>query len=581
MPTLDFRGKQFIYSHHLTVPFRTLAVDAAKSFKSLHFDGRRVNPPSLDENLIIHGDNLHALKALLPKYAGKIKCVYIDPPYNTGNEGWVYNDNVNSSLMQRWLAGNAPIDVEDLERHDKWLCMMWPRLHLLRELLSDDGVVFISIDQHEVHHLRMLMDEIFGAENFVNCFVWVNNLKGRQISQSGAVGTHEYILAYFKNSERASNWNAIPIDVATQLMPDAYKMGKYDILRDDIGEYVIKNELHNTNSKFNESSCPNLVFNIHYRPETNEVRFSDVDSTEQHAGFSLIPPKPCNDGVHRFQAWRWGRDKIRTELYNLHFQRKKDGRFVVYTKIRDFEATKFKDLITNIGGGNTLRRTLGLEFPYPKPVNLIKLLIRIAGSKDAIILDSFAGSGTTAHAVLALNREDGGTRKFILIECEDYAETLTAERVRRVINGVDTARDEALRHGLGGAFTYCELGEPIDEEGMLSGETLPSYETLANYIAYVATGSALDGVVQGDDLFFGETATIRFYLIYEPNLAFLESDAAALDGERAERIAAQCKPVGKKAFVYAAHKFLSQKDLTPMGITFCQLPYGIHRIADA
>ena len=161
MPTLDFRGKQFIYSHHLTVPFRTLEVDAAKSFKSPSLDenvrgtgpratdGPGGNHPSLDENLIIHGDNLHALKALLPKYAGKIKCVYIDPPYNTGNEGWVYNDNVNSPMMQGWLSKNSPIDVEDMERHDKWLCMMWPRLHLLRELLAEDGVIFISIDDNE------------------------------------------------------------------------------------------------------------------------------------------------------------------------------------------------------------------------------------------------------------------------------------------------------------------------------------------------------------------------------------------------------------------------------------------------
>ena len=538
-----------------------------------------VKSPSLEDNLIIHGDNLHALKALLPKYAGKIKCIYIDPPYNTGNEGWIYNDNVNSLLMQRWLTTNSPIDVEDLERHDKWLCMMWPRLQLLRELLADDGVMFISIDGNEVHHLRMLMDEIFGAENFVNCFVWVNNLKGRQISQSGAVGTHEYILAYFKNSEQSLNWDSIPIDEATQLMPDAYKMGKYEIRRDDIGEYVIKNELHNTNSKFNESSCPNLVFNIHYRPETNEVCFSDVDSTERHEGFYLIPPKSCNDGVHRFQAWRWSRAKIRAESYDLHFE-KKDGRFVVYTKIRDFETTKFKDLITNIGGGNTLRRTLGLEFPYPKPVNLIKLLIGVAASKDAIVLDSFAGSGTTAHAVLALNKADGGNRKFILIECEDYANDITAERIRRVINGTATAKDATLRHGLGGSFTYCELGEPIDEEGMLSGETLPAYETLANYIAYVATGSSLEGIARHDDYLFGETDASRFYLIYEPKLAFLESHAAALDGHRAAQIAAQCKKDGKKAYVWASQKFMSQKDLTAMGITFCQLPYNIHRMTD-
>ena len=157
MPTLDFNGKQFIRGHHLTVPIKTLEIDDKKSFTG-------ESDPSLDDNLIIHGDNLEALKALLPRYANSIKCIYIDPPYNTGNVGWKYNDNVNSPQMQAWL--NKNVDAEDLERHDKWLCMMWPRLHLLHDLLSDDGVIFISIDDNEVHHLRLIMDEIFGNQNF-------------------------------------------------------------------------------------------------------------------------------------------------------------------------------------------------------------------------------------------------------------------------------------------------------------------------------------------------------------------------------------------------------------------------------
>ena len=208
-------------------------------------------------------------------------------------------------------------------------------------------------------------------------------------------------------------------------------------------------------------------------------------------------------------------------------------------------------------------------------------MIELGTNKDSIILYSFAGSGTTAHAVLALNKEDGGNRKFILVECEDYADTITAERVRRVINGVETAKDETLQNGLGGSFTYCTLGEPIDEEGMLTGENLPTYEAFAHYIAYTATGSALTSIAKQPDYCFGETDTLRFYLIYEPTLDFLESNASALDGERAEQIATVCKETGKKAYVYAPQKFISQKELTDMGITFCQLPYNIHRITDA
>lgn len=219
-------------------------------------------------------------------------------------------------------------------------------------------------------------------------------------------------------------------------------------------------------------------------------------------------------------------------------------------------------------------------FEYPKSTELIANLVRIACKNDAIILDSFAGSGTTAHAVLSLNKEDGGNRKFILIECEDYADTITAERVRRVINGVENATNETIRNGLGGSFTYCTLGEPIDEEGMLTGETLPTYEALADYIAYTATGSTLTSVVEQQDYCFGETNTLRFYLIYEPTLEFLESNQSALNGERAEQIAKVCKETGKKAYVYAPQKFVSQKELTDMGITFCQLPYNIHRITN-
>ena len=190
MPTFDFKGKQHIYAHHLTVPYRPLVPDSERS----------LDPDGADDNLIIHGDNLHGLKALLPRYAGRVKCIYIDPPYNTGNEGWVYNDRVNSPLMKQWLKENSPVDNEDLERHDKWLCMMWPRLHLLRELLSDDGVIFVSIDDNEQHHLRMLMDEIFGAERFVTTIVWhkMDSPKNTAVHISE---DHESLHVYARNPD--------------------------------------------------------------------------------------------------------------------------------------------------------------------------------------------------------------------------------------------------------------------------------------------------------------------------------------------------------------------------------------------
>ena len=535
MPTLDFKGKQFIYGHHLTVPVRTLQIDTDKSLTD-------ENDPSLNDNLIIHGDNLHALKALLPKYAGRIKCIYIDPPYNTGNENWVYNDNVNSPLMQAWLEKNSPIDVEDMERHDKWLCMMWPRLHLLHELLSDDGVIFVSIDDNEQHHLRMLMGEIFGEKNFIGIFLWKKKGTSTNVKGTSVSPTADYQLCYRKSTIGSITARVTPKE--TRKYPNQDELGKY-------------------------------------RMEIIEKR-DDGTYARETMKFQILGQSP-REG----RRWQIG-EKTARKLEAMN-------RFVIHNgivkkKIYDFEdkdttsahPTYLPDSCGSSDSANKeLTNILGSnDFENPKPIELVTHLLTFSSGPDDIILDSFAGSGTTAHAVLDLNKADGGNRKFILIECEDYADNITAERVRRVINGVENAKDETLRNGLGGSFIYCTLGEPIDEEGMLTGETLPTYEALADYIAYTATGSALTVIRKQQDYCFGETNTLRFYLIYEPRLEFLESNQSALNGERADQIAKACKETGKKAYVYAPQKFVSQKELTDMGITFCQLPYNVHRITD-
>ena len=241
MPTLDFKGKQHIYAHHLTVPYRPIVPDESRS----------CNPSGADDNLIIHGDNLHALKALLPRYANRIKCIYIDPPYNTGSQAWVYNDRVNSPLMQEWFAQNSPVDGEDLERHDKWLCMMWSRLHLLRELLSDDGVIFVSIDDHEQHHLRMMMDEIFGAETFIACLAAVLNLKGSRDNR-GFTTTHESVLVYEKVA-RSATLHEVP------LRDDDID----DWLQDDVGWYKKGANLKYSGENAPREKRPNLFYPIY------------------------------------------------------------------------------------------------------------------------------------------------------------------------------------------------------------------------------------------------------------------------------------------------------------------------------
>jgi adenine-specific DNA-methyltransferase len=556
MPTLDFKGKQFIYGYHLTVPVRTLKIDKKKSLN------REGSPRKslLDENLILHGDNLHALKALLPRYAGKVKCIYIDPPYNTGNENWVYNDNVNSPMMQAWLEKHGPVDLEDLERHDKWLCMMWPRLHLLHELLSEDGIIFISIDDNEQHHLRLLMDEIWGVENFLADIIWQHRY-GRSNNAKLFSNQREHIIVYRKS------------DIVSHIR----------VKRDE--------KLNETYSNPDDDPRGSWVSSSYVNPAPKEQRPNLV--------YAVINPYTGEAINHPTHAWKYSRNTYEQHVRENRLWWGINGN-LRYPRLKNFLSESEEKgivpidlMLADIAGTTdegtkqlqTVFQRAALEFNNPKPTRLIANLIEIAEgvskNNDTIVLDSFAGSGTTAQAVLALNKADGGNRKFILVECEDYADTITAERVRRVINGVENATDETLREGLGGSFTYCTLDEQIDEEGMLTGENLPTYETLADYIAYTAIGRALAFTRKQEDYYFGETNDTRFYLIYEPSLDFLESHASALDSERAEQIAKACQETGQKAYVYAPQKFISQKELTNLGITFCQLPYNIHRISDA
>ena len=540
MPTLEFKGKHNIYAHHLTVPYRPIEPDEARSCNSSGI---------ADDNLIIHGDNLYALKALLPRYANRVKCIYIDPPYNTGNEGWVYNDNVNSPLMKVWLEENGPVDNEDLERHDKWLCMMWPRLQLLRELLAEDGFIFVSIDDNEHHHLRMLMDEIFGAKNMIANFAWWSKYTLSNDSKSVSY-QHENILFYAK----ASDVCQIGVLPRTAEMDKTYK---------------------------NPDGDPRGVWKatpLHAKSGRDEDRYS--------LSFPNGITWHCPEG--RFPRYTQAR---LMELYNdsqLYFG--KSGR----------AQPNKKTYLSEVKGG----KTVGSLWPYqevgsthhaneefssvmgkgvfnnPKGTQLIQRIFQVANlTSDDIVLDSFAGSGTTAHAVLALNKEDGGNRKFILVECEDYADTITAERVRRVIAGVPGVKDASLREGLGGSFTYCTLGEPIGMEAMLTGEALPPYETLAAHLLYTTSGITLSPSAlapkNGDGLFYSDSRN-DYYLLYEPDLAHLRSDASILKLELAERIRDASFLKGRKAIVYAPGKYMGQRDLTQMGITFCQLPYAIH-----
>ena len=610
MPDLNFKGKQFVYAHHLTVPHRTLEIDAKKSLllKSTLVPGNNDgSEQALDGNLIIHGDNLHALKALMPRFAGRVNCIYIDPPYNTGNEGWCYNDNVNSPVMREWLKDAGPVDGEDLERHDKWLCMMWPRLHLLKELLAEDGVVFISIDDNEQHRLRIVMDEIFGAGNFVATVIWQKIFSPKNTAKHFS-GDHDFILVYAKDLKR---W-----------FPNTLQRSEQAISR-------YKNPDNDPRGPWSSSD---LTARNYYSLGTYEVTSpSGVKFKPSVGNYFRVSFEKFTE-LDRDGRILWGPDGNNMPRLKRYLSDVKKGvvpqTLWLHTDVGHTQDAK-KELVSVLDFENSED-----VFNTVKPTSLIKRILQIATNKDSIILDSFAGSGTTAHAVLALNEEDGGNRKFILVECEDYADDITAERVRRVINGykftgkqktqllqekltwsklqkaqklIDEVKEVEKLHGdkydqikkevkdnklivigeknvtertegLGGTFTYCTLGKRIDVENLLAGENLPDYETLARYVAYTATGRSPSKIrkQRGKDGLFWETNNQLFYLIYESNLKFLQGNESALNLDRAARIAKQTKTKDKPALVFATHKFIGQDELTRMNITFCQLPYGIY-----
>ena len=529
MAQIQFKGRQFVQNHHLSVEYHELIPDKKKSL---------TDSVSLKDNLIIHGDNLKALKALLPTYAGKIKCIYIDPPYNTGNENWAYNDNVNSPMMQEWLG--RVVDKEDLTRHDKWLCMMTPRLKLLRELLADDGAIFISIDDNEQHHLRILMEDVFGEDNFIEEFIWRSRL-GKGATSQNTAKLHEYIIAYAKDIENLG-----------------FKTDKR------ISEKDGQERLRQWGQGDRREDRPSMYYSVHSK------KYGDI-----------FPKKP--DGTDgRWRLSQASMEKL-IEVGGVFFEKQTDGRIEVYktipigtetntaySSILDSEIVK-----TTAHGSIELNTIFGKQvFDYPKPSCLIKEMVSLITHDDntAIVLDSFAGSGTTAQAVLELNKEDGGNRKFILVEMEDYADKITAERIRRVIKGIPKAADEVLRKGLGGSFSYFELGNPIIPENLLTGKNMPTYKELARYVFYTATGEEFkEKAVDEKRNYIGETTQYEAYLFYKPDVEYLKKTALTLD------IAKSLPTTKKKKLVFAPAKFLDQEQLDTYNIHFSQLPFEIYR----
>ena len=538
MPTLNWIGKTAVETHHKHVPFRLLEpVDALSC-------GDKDSG-----NLIVQGDNLLALKALLPRFAGEVKCIYIDPPYNTGNEGWVYNDNVNSPEILKWLGEVVGKEGETLDRHDRWLCMMYPRLVLLKQFLRDDGAIFISIDDNEVATLRLLMDEIFGANNFLAHFVQQSkDTPGN--NSSGIAATHDHILAYVKSSSFKTNLLARDEkQLATYKNPDQDKRGPW------LGAPLTR----------------------------GEYRERDFYPLKNKAGIEVWPPKgTCwrrpKEILERLviedRVW-WGKDGTSTFPMEKKFLSEvKDG--VVNQTWWPYEFSgstrnanaEMKDIFE----GDRL-------FDTPKPSKLIQRILQISTGSDDIVLDSFAGSGTTGHAVLKQNAEDGGNRRFILVEMnKQIAETVTAERVKRVATGYTNAKGQSVE-GLGGGFQYCKLSaKPLfDADGKIDPDV--SFDKLAEFVWFMETGTGLAGSAISANMstpYLGTYKGRAIFLLYNGILKDkTELGGNVLNGRMLAYLSEVAPDHNTPKVVYGARTRFDKTKLAQLGVTFHQLPYEL------
>ena len=553
MPTLEWIGKSKVINHHHDVPFRVLERKYSFDENGQHDEDNG------SENMIIRGDNLEALKALLPRYEGRVKCIYIDPPYNTGNEGWVYNDNVNDPKIKKWLGEVVGKEGEDLTRHDKWLCMMYPRLKLLQKLLADDGVIFVSLDFHEQPFMRLIMDEIFGASNYVSEIACVNKPSGRSDDKYIATA-HESIIVYRKS----------PLLTLGGFEPEEKITKRYN-KRDTDGRLYREEDLRKRGTHDERTDRPNLFYPFFFNQETGELIVGGNDEKTPD-GFIRIEPMKSKDIQG---TWRWGQDTAnaqKTYIHPRYMPNKQQWSLFEWEYLDERGAAKpttlwdFKD-VNSERGTEVFIKYLGFkkeDFPNPKPVGTIQRILQIATAGDDIILDSFAGSGTTAHAVLNMNKADGGHRKFILVEMMDYADSITAERVKRVIRGYGEGKNAV--EGTGGNFSFYDLGEPLLVGDCLNEAVAP--EKIREYIWFMETKQPYAPPSGGNPYYLGKHNSTGYYFYYEPQrvtvlgYAFLSTIMEKADG----------------TVIYADRCSISEDKLAKMGVTFKKIPRDISRL---
>lgn len=529
MPTLEWIGKEKVVNHHLEVPYRVLE-------RKYSFDENGQNEADNgSENKIIHGDNLEALKSLLPQYEGRVKCIYIDPPYNTGNEGWVYNDNVNDPHIKEWLHKTVGKEGEDLSRHDKRLCMMYPRLKLLQKLLAEDGAIFISIDDNEASALRLICNEIFGENNFITNIIWHKNYAPKSSAKHFSED-HDYIIVFAKNS---NIW--VPHMMArTEKQNSLYKNPD----NDPRGPWMSDN-----------LSARNPYSLGMYSIKCPSGRIIDGPPSGRYWVIS-------EDKFHAYDQegriyWTKGGDG--TPRIKRYLAEVSDG--IVPQTLWEYDdvghTQDAKKEIKQIFGGD-------MPFSTPKPYRLIERILQIASDTDSIILDSFAGSGTTAHAVLNRNKADGGNRKFILVEMGDYADSITAERVKRVIHGYGEGKNAVP--GTGGSFSYYELGEPLMIGDVLNENV--GVEKIREYVYFTDTKTQLPEAHPDEPYFMGIHVNSAYYFYYE------KQSVTTLNRQFLHTV----KTKADAYVIYADLCTLGEAELEKYHITFKKIPRDITKL---
>jgi adenine-specific DNA-methyltransferase len=527
MPTLNWIGKEKVINHHQDVPFKILE-------PKYTFSNGKETKDATSENKIIHGDNLEALKSLLPEYEGKIKCIYIDPPYNTGEEGWVYNDNVSNPKLEKWIGNIVGKESEDLSRHDKWLCMMYPRLKILNKLLHDDGVIFISIDDNEYVNLKLICDEIFGSNKHIATNVWQKRYSRENRQAIGDV--HEYVTVYSKNPKEFRKYRKLlPPTKAQEKVyrnPNNDPKGRWRPIP------MTAQAGHATSSQFYEVKSPGGK--IHTPPEGRcwAISRTTYDNLLKKGRIYFGKNNNSQPNMIRYLSevegvapWTWW----------------------TYEEVGHTDEAK-KEIHSILGKKNA--------FDTPKPVRLIERIIRMATSNDDIILDSYAGTGTTAHAVLNLNKEDNGSRRFILVEMENYANEVTAERVKRVINGY--GEDKKAVEGTGGDFTYYELGKPLFLDNGFLNESVGLHK-IHQYVWYSETKEPFKK--EKENYLLGAKSDTAYYFYYN------KDSITTLD----ESFLRSIKTKANQYIIYADNCLLPQTIIDKYNIVFKKIPRDITR----